>query len=649
MPFAQVASVGLRLFARDELSGALTRVSQKWGGFFNMISGGALGQSAAALRAGGTQAALAMGMLGPIAMEASAAIDKWALVTTNAVKSVLKSAAEYETVLMRVGVVSGTAADGMQDLSKEILKVTADLPTSATELARATLAFSRMGFTAQKTAKQIAQMGMRAVEFGRAIGVSDEQAAMFIGKLATWLAIGEPTDTQMDRLAGTVTKLGWRIKGTAVDVIKATERFGAFVRAMGASEDQTLALAALVQDSGILIRRGSTAINRTFQLMSINAGKFGDALAKSGVIAKSEDFVKTFRTDPVEAFRMVLQSLEGQHGANASIMLKQLGLHGNYISDLITMSRNLGRFGMLLRESNAEFNKGQGELSASRKAYEEQMKTYAAATKVFWGAMENLKIVLGSALLTPLAEILKVFADWAKQLLEMDEGLLQFGGVVLLIIAGLGVFIKYVKTAVVVVKAFQMAQMAMMAGLSKWFFIILAVIVAIVVGYAAIRAYAKKAAGEQASVTEELKRTTDEMKKASSQVVGGLTGGLMGPGAEGGADTAVPGGPELTANERSAADRLAGVNPGGTALPGMQHGGIAIAPTPVVVAEREPEGIIPISQLPSLMAAAIRMAQPEQPESVGGQVSVSVNLDSGELARASADQEMITRLRRGMG
>jgi TP901 family phage tail tape measure protein len=619
-------NAGMRVYMKDEISGKLSHLGRRLN-LFNVMTLNAFQQSSHAIRRGGASAAMAMTATGVVAAEASRIFTRATYAMVGGIKKTISAAAELESELTMFTVISGQSANAVAGLRKKIIEFTTPLPTSATEVARAATAFARMGFAAKATSDQMIRMAFEAIKFGRAIGVTDEKAAMFIGKLATWLNVAEPTPEKMEEISSVVTRLGWVIKGQATDVIRATERFGAFVRAMGATEAQTLSLAALVQDSGILIRRGSTAINRTFQLMSVNARSFGQAVAKAGVVAQSADFERLFQTDPVEAFNKVLLMLNKSSGQQATILLKQLGLHGNYISDLITMSRNQERWNSVIRKTaDEELEKVADGSGASTKAFDAMQNTFNMAQKTFKGAMQNLMIVLGGPLLEPISAVLQGLSLVLQDIMEMDPEILKWAGYILFAAGAVMVLVKAFGVLKVVFGAIRMAQLATLAGFIK-LILVLAAVAAIAVGvWALINYLKKKAKGEATTFVGEAKAVSEQVKGAVTSTSEALTGGIA-----------------LT--PEAAETETAGLTP--PELPGAQKGGIFLQPTPVVIAEREPEAVIPLRQMNEMMGRMMNAAPVAAGAGGAIQVTTPLYLDGMVVAESVSEQAEVDRIRRG--
>lgn len=624
---AALLNAGMRFYAKDELSNKIEGIGKKLG-LFQVATLGAFEQVANGVRKGGAASGMALIATGIAAQEAYRTVGNASARLIGVTQDVISSAAELEAELRMFSVISNKSGESVDDLRQKIIEFTTPLPTSATEVARAASAFAKMGFAVNATTDQMIRMSFEAIKFGRAIGVSDQQAAMFIGRLSTWLGVAEPTPEKMEEIASVVTRLGWVIKGQATDVIRATERFGAFVRAMGATEAQTLALAALVQDSGILIRRGSTAINRTFQLMSINARSFGVAVARAGVVASSADFERLFATDPVEAFNKVLIMLNKSSGQQATILLKQLGLHGNYISDLITMSRNQERWNKTIRPaSEDELVNVRAGIGATTKAFEQMRGTFQMTMVTFKGAIENIKILLGTPLLDPIRAVITGFAHLLEIVVGLGGPWANIIGYALLSITIFAALIKYVVMATRAINILKTAQMATTAGFLWWIFVLAAVAAALLVLAAIVTYFYKKSKGEQTTFVSEVASNARKVKDATTTAAGALTGGMMGPGASVAGAAALPGGAALE-------------------LPGAQKGGVFLQPTPVVVAEREPEGVVPLEQLSAFLG---NMRGGATASAGGGSLRVTtpLYLDGMMVAEAVSSQMDIDRIRRG--
>lgn len=619
---AGLALFGLRFVAKDEITDVLKRVAKNYG-FLNKITGNAVTQLANTTEEGGLKMRVALGTAGLVGMQALNVLNQTSTALVGSFNNMIKEASSFESEMVKFGIIAGGTGVDVENLKKEILAFTAPLPTTANEVARAATAFAKMGFAMQLSSRQMIELSFEAIKFGRVIGTSDEQAALFIGKLATWLQVSRPTPDVMNRIASTVSKLGFMIKGTAIDVIRATERFGAFVRAMGATEAQTLALAALVQDSGILIRRGSTAINRTFQLMASNTRAFGSALQSMGQVASDTEFDKLFNTDPVEAFRLLLVGLSTQTGQYATNLLKSLGLHGNYISDLITMSRNTERFSQTITEATKEMTRNRAELSLNDKAYEETRKTFESAMKTYRGAIENLKILAGTPFLKIFSGALLAVADLLGKLIEVSPLLVQIGGILFgALTLGL-VLIKVYANLTLTVAALGEAGAKSAAAFAAGFFKVVIVLLAIV-ALATLAYYVyKKVTGQATTLRGSLKDVASGIGGVSSEITGAVTGGMG----------TIPG----------TTPEMAGTH--GVALPEMQAGGIVVRPTPVIVGEKESEAIIPLRELAGMMERMMGARSGGTTQSVA--VSTPVYLDGMQIARSTREAEFIDNIRQG--
>lgn len=637
---ASVATFGLRFVAQNQASAVMKGLARDFG-VFNRITGRGFEELGHTIKEGGLRSKIAMGTAGLVGFQLVQGLTQASNAAVGALRSVIKEAADFEEQMVSFSVIAGASSEDLGRLKQRILEVTGPLPTTANQVAKAATAFARMSFAANSSTENLIQLSKQAIMFGRAIGVTDEQAALYMGKLATWLNLQDKNAKSMGNIASVVTRLGWRVKGTSQDIIKATERFGAFTRAMGASEVQTLSLAGLVVDSGILIRRGSTAINRSFQLMATNTQQFGQAMVKMGQVGAAVDFERMFQTDPVKAFETVLRALSTQNGQYGATLLKSLGLHGNYISDLITMSRNVDKLNDLQAEGTDELAKARKGVGATQKAFDEYSKTMNASIEILKGAWDNLKIVIGSPLLGALSGIFRAFADLLTVMIAHVPGLLEVVGV-LLAVATAGLFLLKVYTSIkLMMAALRLAGMATAAAWIKGFLIFVAVLVAIVALATFILWLYRKIKGESKGLAETLDEVTGGIKDVSGQVVEAAGGGLVPGEAEQ---------REATIQARGSEQLAESI--GALKIPGAQHGGVFVKPTPVVIGEAGPEVAMSTEDFAGMMENLFGGFMEKIEALAGGgtsriEMNNPVYLDGTLIAQNVSESEELDGLRRG--
>jgi TP901 family phage tail tape measure protein len=607
----QFVGIGIRFTAKDDLSKVLDSISAK-ARKFAVIGGGPLATGIQGLKtqieAGGKTALRAGMSAGLFAGMAGQALTRVAGGLRSFTGDMIKKAAAFEEEVTRIGVASGKSGAYIGELSDAILEVSGPLPTTAVELAKATTAFAKMGFASTLSAKGLAELGRVAVMFGRAINVSDEQASLFLGRLATWVGVLNPTSKDLNRVGSEVARVGFFIKGTAQDVIKATERFGAFAKSIGFSEAQIIALAGHVKDSGILIRRGSTAINRTLQQMVLRTNDWAQAMTEAKVVSSPEEFKKLFRTSPMEAFQKVLKAVNSQWGGNSAAMLRNLGIVGNYISDIITMSKNQKRLKDSLVLSNAEFEKAQ----FLQDAYDKMAATFNGRLKAMTGAWDNLKITIGTKLLPVLTWLLegltKIF-NWFQGMHPLLKGAIGWTLVFVTVLTTLGAI------AIPILLAVAAASMAagvgfgtMALGLLKMVAIAL-IAVAVVAGLIALIMWL-------AGVEDPFAKIGESVGKVSEGVTKGITSNLPQQGPELS--------PAVLAAQRTGS------------IPTMARGGVVDRPTLAVIGEgQEREFVFPESRLAALMEGMSMGGSVHERIVESVTVPMIVKLDGREIARST--------------
>lgn len=635
MGLASLSTFGLRIIVKEQATESITNLAKKFK-MLNRVTKNGFNEIGEAISKGGLKGKLAMGTAGIVANELRENLNRLADSAARAFGKMTRAAADFEQEMAMFQVISGATVDSLESLKIKILEVTAPLPTSATQVARASTAFARMGLAAETSSENLIHLASEAVMFGRAIKTTDEQAAMFMGKLAQWLNVTDKSAKNLGRIASMATRLGWTIKGTTQDVIKATERFGAFVRAMGATEAETLALAGLVVDSGILIRRGSTAINRSFQLMASNMAGFGAAMKKMKMVASPDEFQKLFATSPVKAFDMVLKALAKTGGVQATVMLKSLGLHGNYISDLITMSRNAGKLESSTKLLNEESRKMGGPLSANRKAFESYTGTLNATIKALKGAWENFMIIMASPLLGAFKGILDAIVWVMTAIMSTGLGrfMLQSVGVIFAAATAWLVYTKAATSAKLAMAALKWAGLKTFAAWLPGFALLLAKIAAVAIALALLAHLYNWIMGSTNSFEDTVNDLGASAKNVTSKLLGveDIGGSLAKVGA-----SSLPGGLSVRAAE----------------VGGAAAGGVFTTPTPVFLGEKAPEVAM---TLPDFLGA-MEMQATKIAEAIaggggggdGGQINIStpVTLDGQLIAESVASVHDLNSFRRG--
>lgn len=626
MALTQVIGIGIRFTAKDQLSGKLLAIERRLGRFLPGISkmaGGLRG----AVDAGGFAAQRAGAAMGLLAHQAYSAVSRMSAALTTSFKRMIKLSGDYQSVITQIGIASGQTGEYLSELASEILKVTGPLPTTAKELAKATFAFAKMGFAINRSAKDLAQFALVAVKFGRAVGFSDEQSALFLSRLATWMGITKPTSQDLLQLGSAVARVGFFIRGTAIDVIKATERFGAFAKALGFTEGDIIALAGHVKDSGILIRRGSTAINRTLQQMVLRTDDFAQAMTKAQVVANPAEFKKMFRAAPMEAFMKVLEATNKQWGGSSAIMLRNLGIVGNYISDLITMSNNTERLTRTRELATAEMKNA----IFIEDAFNKMQATFNQKMVALQGAWDNLKITLGSKLLPVLTELADKLIGILTWIIELSPWIK-----ILAVSLFAGAVVALWATKVFLALKLAMALYAFATGgaaIATWsllwpFIAIIAAVALLVFLIAALvggfDAFKKVSRGISVDLAPKMSATT---------------------------------GREFTPRERSTMSAMERrrIAKGGkakpVAAPGMATGNRAITrPTIALLGERNKEFVLTEDQIARQIAKAVGGdRRPAVREQIIKTVTVPVvvNLDGREIARSVKSVSIEEQLREG--
>ena len=634
MAFSELVTFGIRLVARNEMSAELNKIADEFK-VLNWVTRNGIRQAAETVKDQGTAGAMAAGMF-PQALREITRYGQVAVDTLgNLTQDMIDNAAKVQSTMTQVGVILGMDRKEVDKLTTSLIQFTAGLPASAQEVADATLEFAKMGMIANKTNEEIMNMSLQSIMFARSIGTSNAAAAEWLGKLHTWLGIANPTAQSMAEVGSVVTQLGWQIKGTSIDVMKATERFGAFWSAMGASNVEVLALGALISDSGILLRRGSTGVNRAGQLLASNARAFGVQLQKRGMIGSVNEFVSEFRTKPVEAFVRVLRMLNQAHGVDASNMLRAAGLHGNYVSDIITMSRNVEKYTSMVIEGEAARKRAAEGAGDTMKMFQKMNETYVQTLKSLDSTIQGMKTLAGGPLIAVMTEVMSAITMALAAITKS-----KFSWIIPVIGAFMGLLyvITYVTVALVGAKlAMYALGKAGFTALAAWLPILGWIIAGVIVLAAVIigLAYAwKRLKGEETSWVAATKDVAAGMKGISDTMQEAAMGGVPGVATTEGGEIAAAGGE--------------------VELPGAPAGKVVSRKSLLWAGEKQPEIVMPLTHLATMMGGfASKVASMVGGGAGGAAAPVNVSLqapiylDGAQIATAVAERKSIDSIRSG--
>ncbi|MGS7151258.1 phage tail tape measure protein [Streptococcus pyogenes] len=308
----------------------------------------------------------------------------------------LKAFSEYDTALIGVRKTTDISGDTLKRFSKQIMRLSREMPNSAVEIANLAEVAGQLGIRTDEGGKHLINFSKIAAQMGTATNMSSEQAANAMARLAN---ITQMPQTQFHRLGSTIVALGNNLATTESEIADMSLRLAGTGHQIGLTEAQIAGLAAGMSSVGINAEAGGSAFSRVMQKMNTDVLSGGEGLQRFAAVAgkTAEEFAQTWRTNPQEAIVDFVKGLGKvkESGGDVTETLKDLGI--NSIREIDTLARLAGA-GDLLAKSFGIANKAWADGTALQKEADAASESFANQLKKLKNALFEAGTVIGGQL-----------------------------------------------------------------------------------------------------------------------------------------------------------------------------------------------------------------------------------------------------------
>lgn len=308
----------------------------------------------------------------------------------------LKAFSEYDTALIGVRKTTDISGDALKRFSKQIMRLSREMPNSAVEIANLAEVAGQLGIRTDEGGKHLINFSKIAAQMGTATNMSSEQAANAMARLAN---ITQMPQTQFHRLGSTIVALGNNLATTESEIADMSLRLAGTDHQIGLTEAQIAGLAAGMSSVGINAEAGGSAFSRVMQKMNTDVLSGGEGLQRFAAVAgkTAEEFAQTWRTNPQEAIVDFVKGLGKvkESGGDVTETLKDLGI--NSIREIDTLARLAGA-GDLLAKSFGIANKAWADGTALQKEADAASESFANQLKKLKNALFEAGTVIGGQL-----------------------------------------------------------------------------------------------------------------------------------------------------------------------------------------------------------------------------------------------------------
>lgn len=379
----------------------------------------------------------------------------------------LKSYMDYESAFTGVEKTVDATKEQLEELNSGILKMSTEIPSSATEIAAVAEAAGQLGIKTEN----ILSFSRAMIDLGNATNLTSDEAATQLAKFANIMGMSQDKFSQ---LGSAIVDLGNNYATTEADIVSMAMRLAGAGKQVGFSEGEVLGLATALSSVGIEAEMGGSAISKAMVKMQnaaeIGGEKLNPVLQKAGMSLRelellstndsmgfkelcsslgmtttevknlikagtnledfakvsgmtTEQFKKAWKEDAAGALSEFIKGLGNAEdkGESAIAMLTDMGLTEVRLRDSLLRAANAGNlFNDAIKKGNTAFDENIALANEANKRY----ATTESQVKLLKNEATKLTIEFGKELAPSLRDLLKQ----AKPLLDtVANGIKSFG------------------------------------------------------------------------------------------------------------------------------------------------------------------------------------------------------------------------------
>ncbi|BAQ65519.1 phage tail tape measure protein [Geminocystis sp. NIES-3709] len=416
----------------DQATGEINRLQSELSQLNQTTSGVAMGEQFQ--RVGGQMTAVGHNIVNTMSMVGGAIIGV---------------ASEYETALASFSRISGVADQELDNLGKEFINLSKEIPKSIPDLITIGEEASKIGVGKEgviEFTKLVSQMSV-------AFDISAEETGEAVGKLAAnfgMLENGIPDMKRLETLGNVVNNLGDSLAAGEAGIIEFVKRTAGLYKTAGITENELAAFGATMQDVGIVPETSARAFEN-----------FANVLAKGdGNTTRAQEGFKMLGLSMTEMQSMMLQGKGTEAMLQLFEAIKKTGPEAQ-----IAAEKMFGEFGgEALRTANSA-NGATKSFEIMTNAMSGKGTTLEGGLNIMSATFESQMILLknslaslgiaiaSSGLLEGLIILVKGFTEFISKVSEVNPVILKVGvalgvivGIIGLLLIPLGSLVSIIGT-----------------------------------------------------------------------------------------------------------------------------------------------------------------------------------------------------------
>ena len=230
---------------------------------------------------------------------------------------------EFESAFAGVKKTTEATAKEYQEIRKEILAMTRDIPASGSEIAEVAEAAGQLGIAKEN----LLDFSRVMIDLGESTNLSSGEAASALAKFANITGMDAGN---YSRLGSTIVDLGNNFATTEADIVSMATRLAASGELAGFTEAQILAMSTAMSSVGIEAEAGGSAMSKMIKMVQVAVETNSKSLQKYAKVAGKSvnEFREDFEKDGLSAVASFIKGLNDveRNGKSATVILDEMGL-----------------------------------------------------------------------------------------------------------------------------------------------------------------------------------------------------------------------------------------------------------------------------------------------------------------------------------
>lgn len=376
---------------------------------------------------------------------------KFSLVSGTALTASLKTAIDFEDAFAGVRKTVDATDKEFEELRKGILKMSTEMPASATEISTVAEAAGQLGI--QK--ENILSFSKTMIDLGESTNLSATDAADALARFAN---ITNMSQKDFDKLGSVIVDLGNNCATTESEIVNMGLRLAGAGHTVGMTESEIMSFAAALSSVGIEAEAGGSAFSKMMiNIESAVSTNSKDLVKYAKIVGMTADeFKKSWEKDAAGAMIKFIEGLGNveKNGGSLIDTLDDLGISEVRLRDTMLRASNASE---LFAKTVKNGNKAWDENNALSKEAEKRYATLKSKMEIAMNKIKEIAINLGTKLMPSVEKIIDGFGKWTDKFSKLNDKhvdlILKIGLTIAAISPLLTIFGKTTKTVGVVISA----------------------------------------------------------------------------------------------------------------------------------------------------------------------------------------------------